>query len=118
MNSRILFLSLNFVYLNLLDLLTTIVLLSLGGRETNVLFLHFNETGVGVTDVIIKLSLTLFLSVVSLLLYLRAQKETSKLAVYLVYGLLIVMNIFYILVVVNNLVMLNFQIQEFRRVYG
>ena len=104
------------VWLNILDILTTWVILGIGGQEKNIVFLHFNESGIGVLDVFVKMSAVFGMVLLVYLIHRKATKEKSKNALKLVYGLVIGLNILFLIVVLNNVRMLEFQIQEVMRV--
>ena len=106
------------VYLNILDLYTTHILLSLGGKELNPVFSHFNATGIGFVDVVVKMSSAVTMVFVLWLFYKTGKKRNAKWAVVIVYVFAIGLNLFYIFVVWNNIRMLQFQIEEVRRVLG
>ena len=121
MNNKILLLSVSFVFLNILDLFTTWVTLALGGKETNVFAQSLLGFGPAVF-ITVKIGVPIILAI----LFLRVEQfvrenlfldKHAKLALVLIYGALLAFNIFYAFVVINNIRMLNFQIQEFRRVY-
>ena len=118
MNNKILLLSVSFVWLNVLDIFTTWVMLQLGGKETN-FFLHsINQTGITFSIIVFKIGIPLVLGIAFLFMFRYAEKKKSRLAIALNYGALLAINIFFIFVIINNIRMLNFQIQEvLRRVY-
>jgi len=118
MNKKLFFLSLSVVYLNILDLYTTWTVLSLGGKETNALLLHLNEGGIGFFDILIKVGIPIFLGVMVYFTNKRAEKEQRGYVIKYLYIVTIFLNIFYLFVVIHNIRMLNFQIQEVMRFVG
>ena len=112
MNKKLLLLLSALIYLNILDIFTTYVGLSLGGKELNPSLNHYNVIGITFIDVVGKIGATIGVCLLIWLVYRKATKEKSKLALTIVYGLTIGLNPFFLLVVLNNVCMLNFQIQE------
>lgn len=112
MNKKLLLLLSTLVWLNLLDLLSTYVILGLGGKETNFVFLHFNHSGIGLLDVLVKFGLTVGMCVLIYLPYRKAVRENSKIPLYMIYGITIGLIFFMSFIVVKNLYMLNAQMTE------
>jgi hypothetical protein len=111
MNTKIFILTSTFLWLNLLDILTTMVLLSLGGIELN----PFLQHTITAFDISLKMGLSLFLVLVAQLSYRMAKKRNSITGIQVLFSLLIALDIFYSLVVINNIRQLSFQIQAVRR---
>lgn len=107
-------LNVNFLFLNILDILTTWMILGVGGREANPLFSHFNVVGIGWIDVVIKIGLTLGMCLLVHYVYTYAVNKHTKLAVLIVYATIIILNLLVILVVINNLQVLDFQLQQIK----
>lgn len=107
-----------FVFLNVLDVYTTVLILQLGGKETNSFWLRFNDSGITEVDIMIKSSLVALSVFIISLLHWRSLEEESKLGFAAVYIITIGLVVFYCFVVVNNIRMLNFQIEEVQRKLG
>lgn len=107
-----------FIYLNVLDMYTTILILELGGKEINFFHLHFNEVGVSSTDIILKLCLTALSVFIVFLVYWRSSQENSKLGIVVAYVIIVGLCWFYSYVIWNNVKVLEFQIQEVQRELG
>ena len=105
-----------FVYLNLMDIYTTVVILELGGKEINPLWDRFNSSGITEADIALKLSLTGLSVFIISLLYSYASNHNSTVGVTVSYFILIVLIFYYSGIIINNVRMLNFQIQEVQRV--
>ena len=118
MTKKYLFLILTFVWLNLFDILTTWVMLELGGKEINSLFSYINDYGIGVSTIVSKVIAILAFVTIIFITLKYAQNHKSKFGVVMVYSVLLLVIVFYTFVIINNIRMLGFQIQEFRRVYG
>ena len=114
---------LNLVWLNILDVITTSVTLRLHGKEGNWFFAYCNTTGIQLLDYVVKFGLvTIMILTVYFTLWYTKRPSTvkkhptqSKVAVIVVFLILLGLNIFYLYVVVNNINVLNYQIQEVRK---
>jgi hypothetical protein len=121
---KLLLLLTNFVWLNVIDLITTWIMLDLGGKEINPFFLFLNTTGVTLPVIAIKIGGT-FSLVVSLLIYFfsfkelqwkrtqwkRPKRRERVILLSFVYTVAVITNIVYFYVLFNNIYMLNTQIQ-------
>lgn len=103
MNRRIKTLYTSLMILTLLDIATTLILLDLGGIETNPITLWQWETLGLEKTAIIKILLVVFLGLLIWLVSLAAKTEEDKRVANIVLtGVLVVCNLFYIAVVINN----------------
>lgn len=98
----------NFLYffvflfvLNVLDVLSTVWFLGVGGVEVNPLFCHLNVVGFGFFDLFVKFLFGWLLPSVSLFVSFRIAKKDSDVVLVEFIGFLLLF--FYVFVVLNNL---------------
>jgi len=91
------------LFLNIVDTLTTFFGLSLGLRELNPL-VNFNN----LNSLVLKVFLTILLTVLMSISWNYASKHNLCQVKRFFYCLLVYLNIFYIVIVINNLVVLMF----------
>ena len=91
------------IVLNTLDILLTGTILYYGGGEANVLFEHFNTTGIRPIDYVIKIGSAFLMGGIILVLYWFSLRKNSKFGFITTYVILIGLNIFYSYVVVHNI---------------
>jgi len=99
------------IVLNVLDILLTQTILHYGGEETNVQYEHFNTTGIRPIDYVQKIGYSFLMGAVVLVQYWVSLRKNSKFGVVASYVMLIVLNLFYTYVVVNNIQVLIVQKQ-------
>lgn len=107
----------SFVFLNIMDLYTTYILLSLGGQEINPLFTYFNSTGMDTFSILIKIVLPLFECAVIYVLFYKAKSEGSNFAVNLIYIGLNVLVLWALAILVSNVIHTTYQLQEIDKVF-
>ena len=93
-------------------------MLALGGKEINRYFSYINDSGIGILTIISKVGAVLiFILIISITLK-YVEKQKSKFGALMIYSVLLLVVVFYTFVIITNIRMLNFQLQEVRRFLG
>jgi len=103
---------LNYLWLNLTDLYITTIMLQLGGREINPLWMG----GIGLFEAVMKVMIAKIFVIVVSLAYRKVVREKRRVFQSAILVVVIGLNIFYAFVVVHNFLHLRAQLREVRRV--
>jgi len=96
-----------FLFLTVMDVITTNIVLSIGHVEANPILQHFNTHGIQFSDLLFKFSLPVLLGLLVYIGYKISKREKTYILIYTLLGLLIALNVYFTYVVINNFIVLN-----------